>query len=378
MAGIVMLCLNIWMSTKLMMSRTETCIRCMRKFYQPISVSNSKCVCVCEKCSRPSRRCMTCKFANFTVSNSENFSKLKMFLIIGSLTYPTTQLDQYIQNWLLESGLYNSPFVFWTVLYVVQSIPIAASVIKQTVPFYILFRMALLIYKSLKNYEELPYLHSIVSVGTKMQKSLHFITSFGNSFITSQNSEDKKQLSLKFVSKSDLNATQDNKKQKNQDHDNSTKAENDPLDELKQLIRDHNNESKNHHKKILEQQKFIQQGQEAVEKKLKMQKQTCNQRFLDLRNLCMEIQVTIDAQAKQQELLTNLALDIKNGEEPSDAQKANDSKDECVVCMDKPMSVAWVPCGHVCYCIECAEKCKKEDKCPTCSQKVTELQRIYR
>merc|ERR1711976_767790 len=160
---------------------------------------------------------MTCKFANFTVSNSENFSKLKMFLIIGSLTYPTTILDEYITNWLLESGLYSSPFVFWTVQYVIQSIPITASVIRQTVPFYILFRMALLMYKSLKNYEELPYLHSIVSVGMKIQKSLHFITSFGNSFITPKNTEDKKQLSLNFVSKSDSNATEDNKKQKNQD-----------------------------------------------------------------------------------------------------------------------------------------------------------------
>ena len=52
-------------------------------------------------------------------------------------------------------------------------------------------------------------------------------------------------------------------------------------------------------------------------------------------------------------------------------------KDECLVCMDKPLSVALVPCGHVCYCLECAER-EKIKECPNCRSKVDEMQRIYR
>jgi len=64
-------------------------------------------------------------------------------------------------------------------------------------------------------------------------------------------------------------------------------------------------------------------------------------------------------------------------DQSSVTQEANKSKDECLVCMDKPLSVALVPCGHVCYCLECAER-ETVKECPNCRSKVDEMQRIYR
>jgi len=105
-----------------------------------------------------------------------------------------------------------------------------------------------------------------------------------------------------------------NRKTELQDND-STQSEHNSIIELRQLLNDHNGELNDHHKMILQQQKMVYQAQEAVEKKLKIHKQTCNQKFQDLRSLCNEIQKTIDAQLKEQELLTNHALDrVNDGE----------------------------------------------------------------
>lgn len=52
----------------------------------------------------------------------------------------------------------------------------------------------------------------------------------------------------------------------------------------------------------------------------------------------------------------------------------------CVVCMANKRSVAFVPCGHVCCCPECARKLSKLDtplKCPECRGKIERVQRLF-
>ena len=51
---------------------------------------------------------------------------------------------------------------------------------------------------------------------------------------------------------------------------------------------------------------------------------------------------------------------------------------ECVVCMDAPQSHALVPCGHMCMCATCAERCVETVKeCPMCRAPAHQTFRIY-
>ncbi|XP_062998012.1 E3 ubiquitin-protein ligase XIAP [Elgaria multicarinata webbii] len=46
----------------------------------------------------------------------------------------------------------------------------------------------------------------------------------------------------------------------------------------------------------------------------------------------------------------------------------------CKICMDKTISVALIPCGHLVACTECAEAV---DKCPLCCRVIAQRQKIY-
>ena len=61
-----------------------------------------------------------------------------------------------------------------------------------------------------------------------------------------------------------------------------------------------------------------------------------------------------------------------------DAKKrARDETDDlCSICLDKPRTMALVPCGHKCLCSGCASKWDKQ-KCPMCRKLVTSTMRIY-
>lgn len=48
----------------------------------------------------------------------------------------------------------------------------------------------------------------------------------------------------------------------------------------------------------------------------------------------------------------------------------------CVYCIDKEANFILVPCGHVCFCEECA-KDFTEDKCPICRQKIEHKSKVY-
>jgi len=49
---------------------------------------------------------------------------------------------------------------------------------------------------------------------------------------------------------------------------------------------------------------------------------------------------------------------------------------ECVVCMDKRVEMACIPCGHLVLCEKCSVLVKSV--CPTCRQHIKSFLRIYR
>jgi len=37
---------------------------------------------------------------------------------------------------------------------------------------------------------------------------------------------------------------------------------------------------------------------------------------------------------------------------------------QCVVCMEEPASVAMIPCGHICLCMQCVQTTMRQGRCP--------------
>ena len=56
------------------------------------------------------------------------------------------------------------------------------------------------------------------------------------------------------------------------------------------------------------------------------------------------------------------------------AARMNDAV--CAVCMERTLSVAFVPCGHLCLCEECSARCQWK-RCPVCRHQDVTLVRIY-
>ena len=56
-------------------------------------------------------------------------------------------------------------------------------------------------------------------------------------------------------------------------------------------------------------------------------------------------------------------LEQCQGSEVVEAKDDSAEGTECVVCLEKPVQVALVPCGHVCACISCSSGLKI---CPMC------------
>jgi len=53
---------------------------------------------------------------------------------------------------------------------------------------------------------------------------------------------------------------------------------------------------------------------------------------------------------------------------------AESPKQFCVICEEKFVEVALLPCGHLSFCSKCAEPLKQ---CPICRKDVTQTARIY-
>ena len=75
----------------------------------------------------------------------------------------------------------------------------------------------------------------------------------------------------------------------------------------------------------------------------------------------------------------------KAGTEPEEEEKteyqdvlAKDASEECSICFVNAKAAAFVPCGHECVCISCAEQC---EQCPVCRNSLsgeTKFIKIFR
>jgi hypothetical protein len=66
------------------------------------------------------------------------------------------------------------------------------------------------------------------------------------------------------------------------------------------------------------------------------------------------------------------SLTVSRGLPPSNAQEFDNS---CVVCLDKPPTHAFIPCGHMVCCEECVSRLTQ---CPMCRAQVSNRLKVYR
>ena len=51
---------------------------------------------------------------------------------------------------------------------------------------------------------------------------------------------------------------------------------------------------------------------------------------------------------------------------------------ECDLCMEAPRTHSFMPCGHHCACVGCAEEVMRRNKrCPYCREQAESIQRIF-
>ena len=94
----------------------------------------------------------------------------------------------------------------------------------------------------------------------------------------------------------------------------------------------------------------------------------------EFKKLCQDLQINIKNITKQQSLLQNLVLDIVNQRE-NPMELEIESNNKCVICLDRSLSVAIRPCGHVIACFDCAQKLPNE--CPICRSVILDTLRVY-
>ena len=162
---------------------------------------------------------------------------------------------------------------------------------------------------------------------------------------------------------------------------------------ITKVFQQHSDELKNH----MKQQKKLQQNQELDNKLEKLkedllkiqtregkkQKQEINQQFTkskeDFEKQLKSVQTIIGNLEKQQGLLFNLVLDLKNvngGSNQTQRQsETNESNQECRICLDKPLCIALLPCGHIVACEDCEKKLPKD--CPICRNEITGTLKVY-
>ena len=85
----------------------------------------------------------------------------------------------------------------------------------------------------------------------------------------------------------------------------------------------------------------------------------------------------IQNQTKQLNSLQHLVLDLENSQ--NSKQKTEKVETElignCVFCLDKPLTHAVRPCGHLIACTDCVKKLPKE--CPICRRTISDTLRIF-
>jgi hypothetical protein len=68
-------------------------------------------------------------------------------------------------------------------------------------------------------------------------------------------------------------------------------------------------------------------------------------------------------EASEDEAKEEESSELNAEQEATPGRNDTEESHECVVCMDRGKTTAFVPCGHLCVCETCAEAC---DICPMC------------
>lgn len=127
---------------------------------------------------------------------------------------------------------------------------------------------------------------------------------------------------------------------------------------------------------------------EELKRKLEKAKERERQERSDAQQAKLLLNIMIDAK------LQNLVLDEKKEPEPivqeqkeepieekkqeekeEDSDSEHDGEEECIICMDGPPKMVFVPCGHLITCTKCSKQVKT---CPTCRQDVQMAIKVYR
>lgn len=70
---------------------------------------------------------------------------------------------------------------------------------------------------------------------------------------------------------------------------------------------------------------------------------------------------------------------VRNSSEAEeDGGSTASSSSTCVICLDKPVEGACIPCGHMAGCMACLKEIKeKRGECPVCRAKINQVVRLY-
>ena len=70
---------------------------------------------------------------------------------------------------------------------------------------------------------------------------------------------------------------------------------------------------------------------------------------------------------------------VDSGISEAEYQTRREQESQCVVCMNNPREVAFIPCGHIVYCQACGQHIHgtQPNRCPTCRVPIQNLLRVY-
>ncbi|XP_074863529.1 E3 ubiquitin-protein ligase XIAP [Carettochelys insculpta] len=91
---------------------------------------------------------------------------------------------------------------------------------------------------------------------------------------------------------------------------------------------------------------------------------------------CVDVLVTDLINAQKESVCEEVSSECSQQKELSTEEQLRRLQEEklCKICMDKDISVVFIPCGHLVACKECAEAV---DKCPVCCMVITKRQKIF-
>jgi len=60
------------------------------------------------------------------------------------------------------------------------------------------------------------------------------------------------------------------------------------------------------------------------------------------------------------------------------SEQADRQGTQCNVCLDRPRETVLQPCGHVCLCLQCADRIRRgENQCPVCRSRIEKVGQAY-